>query len=236
MNIRYRGTSHHLVFLLLAILGVIGFSQPAQAVIMSDGVFNPANWSGQVFVTGTSTGYATTDLTGGVPNEHRRISSISSGSFLSWDRSLFIDLNTTAVVNLATLGGITQIDYSEDHRCACIGGGMLWGPALEQGGQFYIVTGNVMPNSHTLPWQYETLSALTAIDFEEVSVTSSTWSNPASHPDFSAGGAPITFGYVRAKAFISATTSLLDNWSVSVNETPVATEDINWGSAKSIFR
>jgi len=113
---------------------------------------------------------------------------------------------------------------------------MMWGPALEQGGQFYIVPGHVMPNSFSLPWQNEAITALTAADFEEVSVTSTTWSNPASHPDFSASGAPITFGYVRAKASVGHTTSFLDNWTVTVVEPAVPTAARSWGAIKSTFR
>ncbi|PIV82101.1 hypothetical protein COW53_00740 [bacterium CG17_big_fil_post_rev_8_21_14_2_50_64_8] len=237
MSIHHRGSIRIRTVALAVLAGSIGFSSSAQALILGDGVFNPANWSGQAFVTGTSTASATTSLSGGVPDEYRDISNTSSGSPLSgWDRSLFVDLNTTAVANPASLGGINLIDYSEDHRCVCIGGGMMWGPALEQGGQFYIVPGNAMPNSFTLPWQNEALTALTAADFEEVSVTSTTWTNPASHPDFSASGAPITFGYVRAKAFIGATESYLDNWSVAIDELPVDVEELNWGTAKSTFR
>ncbi|MBC8423219.1 hypothetical protein H8E07_03770 [bacterium] len=54
-----------------------------------------------------------------------------------------------------------------------------------------------------------TLTGLTATDFAEVDVNSSTWSNPNSHPDFSAAGLPVTFGYVRAKAFTPHTESVL---------------------------
>lgn len=237
MSIHHRGSIRIVAVVVTILFGTIGFSSSAQAIVLGDGVFNPANWSGQTFVTGTSTASATTALSGGVPDEYRNIDNTSSGSPLSgWDRSLFVDLNTTAVANPASLGGINLIDYSEDHRCVCIGGGMMWGPALEQGGQFYIVPGNFMPNSFTLPWQNEGLTALTAVDFEEVAVTSTTLSNPASHPDFSASGAPITFGYVRAKAFIGTTTSFLDNWSVAIDEMPVAAEELNWGALKSLYR
>ncbi len=51
---------------------------------------------------------------------------------------MWVGLNTTAVVNLATLGGINQIDYSEDHRCGCIGGGMLWGIAEDKDGAIWV--------------------------------------------------------------------------------------------------
>ena len=81
-----------------------------------------------------------------------------------------------------------------------------------------------------------TLSGLTAIDFAEVDVASGTWSNPNSHPDFSAAGLPVTFGFVRAKAFVAHTNSVLDNWSVSVNETVVDTEHQSWGTLKSLYR
>ena len=218
-------------------LSLILITQPAGAVIFTDSEFVPAQWQSQSFLTQTSTASATTAASGGNPAAHRSINLYSSTGFLQpVGRAMLVELKTSAVVSPAAVGGINLVDYSEDHRCTCLGGGVLWGPALEQGGTYYIVPGNATPNSFTLPWETVTLSGLTAIDFAEVDVASGTWSNPNSHPDFSAAGLPVTFGFVRAKAFVAHTNSVLDNWSVSVNETVVDTEHQSWGTLKSLYR
>jgi len=217
-------------------LSLFLFSLPAQAIIFGDGDFVPSQWQSQTFLTQTSTAMVATMASGGNPADFRAVDLYSSGGFLQpMGRSMIVDLNTTAVVSPAAVGGITQVNYAEDHYCQCIGGGVLWGPAVEQGGSYYIVPGNAMPNAVS-GWYNESLTGLTGADFELVDVNSNTWSNPAVHTDFSAAGAPVTFGYVRAKAFIANTESGLDNWGVAVNESAVATESQTWGTLKGLYR
>lgn len=224
-------------FLFVFTLGLLLSAQPAAAIVFSDADFNPADWVAQAFLTETSTAAASTQLSGGNPDDHRKIDLYSSSGFQQpTGKSMLVELKISAVVSPVALGGITVVDYQEDHRCTCVGGGVLWGPALEQGGLYYIVPGNSMPNSFTLPWTVEALTGLTATDFEEVVISSPTLTNAASHPDFSATGLPITFGYVRAKAFLATTSSFLDNWSVSINETAVGAETRPWGVVKALYR
>jgi len=149
---------------------------------------------------------------------------------------MVVELKTSAVVTPGLLGGITRVDYAEDHYCECLGGSVLWGPALEQGGTYYIVAGHVMPNGMNFVWGTEILMGLTETDFVEADVNSATWSNPNSHPDFSAAGSPVTFGFVRAKVFAGWTESTMDNWTVHVNESVVSNEQKSWGSLKASFR
>jgi hypothetical protein len=217
---------------------LVALAPSARASLFTDGDFVSINWTGQQFVTGTSTASATTSATGGQPAAYRSVVNVSSGGPLSgWDRSLYVELNNTAIYDPNASGAITQLDYSEDHFCTCLGGGMLWGPAIEQGGTYYIVTGNVIPNgTASFAWANAQLIGLTASDFEEVQVTGSSWSLATSQPDFSSSGAPITFGYVRAKAFVASTSSGLDNWTVSVNESPVATDHANWSTIKGAYK
>jgi hypothetical protein len=66
-----------------------------------------------------------------------------------------------------------------------------------------------------------TLSGLTATDFGLVAVTQSTIFDDTQHPDFSAGGAPIQFGFFRANgtgvnggAYTLA--AGIDNWQTTI--------------------
>jgi len=239
MTIRYRCIIQLIqkISLLMVSAGLLLVAQPAVAIIFTDGDFVPSQWQSHIFLTQTSTAAASTVVGGGVPGDHREIVLYSSTGFLQpTGRSMLVELKTSAVVSPATLGGITNVDYVEDHFCSCFGGGVLWGPALEQGGVYYIVPGNATPNSLLLTWETVSLAGLTELDFEEALVTAPGWTDGSSHPDFSAAGGPITFGYVRAKAFVATTSSVLDNWTVSVNETAVGVETQQWGSLKSLYR
>ncbi len=222
----------------LAILFFIGLSAlPAHAVIFEDNDFVPAQWQTQLFMTQTSTANNTTQPNGGNPANFRSLYMYSSMGFMQpTGRSMVVELKTSAVVSPAALGGITQVDYAEDHYCECFGGSVLWGPALEQNGTYYIVAGNTMPNGINVVWGNEILTGLTETDFVEVDVNAATWSNPASHPDFSAAGSSVTFGFVRAKAFTGWTESTMDNWTLHVNETVVSTGQKSWGSLKTSYR
>ncbi len=235
MNIQHRSL---LSATILGIMFFIGFSAvPAHAVIFQDGDFDPSQWQTQLFMTYTSTANNSTLSSGGNPASFRSLYMFSSMGFMQpTGRSMVVELKTSAVVSPATLGGITHVDYAEDHYCECFGGGVLWGPALEQNGTYYIVVGNVMPNGINSVWGNEILMGLTENDFVEVDVNSATWSNPNSHPDFSAAGSPVTFGFVRAKAFTGWTESVMDNWLVHVNESVVSNEQQSWGSLKASFR
>ncbi len=222
---------------LAVFLCLIVFTYEAQAVVFGDGDFIPAQWQSQTFLTQTSTAAASTLSLVGNPPDARSLVLYSSTGFLQpVGRSMIVELKTSAVVSPASVGGITQVDYTEDHYCECFGGGVLWGPAVEQGGVYYIVPGHAMPNGISNVWMTESLTGLTAADFDQVDVNSSVWSNPNSHPDFSSGGLPVTFGYVRAKAFVAHTESVLDNWSVTVTEGVVANENQSWGTLKSAYR
>ncbi|MCP4292969.1 MAG: hypothetical protein GY780_14180 [bacterium] len=209
----------------------------AQAVIFQDGDFDPSQWQSHMLWTQSSNAINTTQANGGNPASNRSLYLYSSSGFNQpMGRIMVVELKTSAQVTPAVIGGINQIDYSEDYNCSCIGGSVLWGPALEQGGTLYIVPGHLIPSAISVPWTNEVLTGLTAMDFEEVDVNSATFANSSSHPDFSVAGGPVTFGFVRAKSFIAWTDSRLDNWTLQVNETTVSTDEREWDALKSIYR
>ncbi len=223
--------------LLVLVTTLMAVAMSAQAVTFNDGDFVPSQWQSQTFLTYTSTATPSTVASGGNPDAYRSLYLFSSLGFLQpTGRSMIVETKTSAVVTPASVGGITQVDYNEDHYCMCLGGSVLWGPAVEQGGVYYIVPGNVMPNGMVVNWYNEGLTGLTASDFERVDVNSVTWTDPSQNPDFSAAGGPVTFGFVRAKAFSPYTNTVLDNWSVGVNESAVAVESKAWGAVKSSYR
>jgi len=223
--------------LILAMSGLLVCAQPAAAIIFTDGDFVPTQWQGQAVNFGNTSASASTLVGGGAPGGFRLISLNSSWQWLQPQRRvMWVDLKTSATVTPGALGGITNVDYVEDQKCSCFIAGILWGPVVEQNGAYYIVTGNAMPNTMDLTWDTFALAGLTATDFEEIQLTGLSWTNPSSHPDFSAAGAPVTFGYGRGMAYDTTIDSSLDNWTVAVNETAVATTTTQWGTLKGLYR
>jgi len=90
---------------------------------------------------------------------------------------------------------------------------------LLQGGAYYRATGH---NAVLGGWQHFSSDNLTATDFVRILPDSST---DGSHPDFSASGGTITFGYLTGNGTggpgTHQTTSGIDNWSVNIDPAEV---------------
>lgn len=85
---------------------------------------------------------------------------------------------------------------------------------MEQGGQFFIAAFVASPFG-TNAWQNRSSTGLTTADFSPFFVLS--------HPDFSATGGVIEFGYVRTNTITGAVGTVqdgIDNWSVNVTASP----------------
>ena len=209
----------------------------ASAVTFSDGTFAPADWLTSVHTFNHPGGSAAQVLTGGNPAEHRTSVHLVANSGAS--RIVVIGLRVGAVVDPSTLGGIGGVNYSEDSMCATVDGCTVGGqgrfPALIQGGTFYInvSAGNTLVLNSWTPFS---TTGLIATDFEELSVTSTGTVIAGSHPDFTASGAPIQFGYARGNSSSNARTGRIDNWSVTVSGTATPVSNRTWGEVKTIYR
>ena len=122
-------------------------------------------------------------------------------------------------IHPATVGGITQIQYSFDAKRGdsnAVGNAQAFGLAIRQNGIHYY---NYYANSLT-SWNTYSDSDLTASefavyggDFDEATL------GGFLTPDFSATGAPITFGYMRMNSTVGGSAFVhgqMDNYSVSV--------------------
>lgn len=109
---------------------------------------------------------------------------------------------TPSTVNPATLGGVASIDYSQNARKGSLDG-VAQALLLIQNGKYYRTAFNVIPPSGSSPGLLFTGVGLTASMFGEFNGTSYGYAIPAdgranflSNPDFSATGAPISFGWL----------------------------------------
>jgi hypothetical protein len=91
----------------------------------------------------------------------------------------------------------------------------------------YILSSSSVITGPGLAWSPHTLNALTATDFGLVNVTPFTLFDNTQHPNFSAGGAAIQFGFFRANgtglnggAYTLA--AGIDNWQIALAAAPVS--------------
>ncbi len=221
-----------------AVAIVLLVATPATGVTFSDGTFDSANWTTTIFTfnhAGASTGQSTSD---GNPGSHRLITTLQANPGES--RVIVIEMRAGAVVDPSTLGGISTIDYFEDQKCSaadgCTGAGQGWSPAIRQAGKFYIVSPPIATTGVVEGWTSVSATGLTAVDFNEVVVTSTADTDPSSHPDFMTTGQPIQFGYARTNRKNSQRTGRLDNWSVSITGVIVPVDPASWGYLKDLYR
>jgi len=172
------------------------------AQTVADSTFLDANWTGTQFVAGnggTSTGAQV--LVGGNPGPYRNVTNQLNAAPAGGETIvLSTHIYAPFTYDPAVSGAIGSLDYAEDAACTpgCFGLGQSTGPALAQGGNFYILSSSSVTTGPGLAWLPHTLNALTAADFGLVNVTQTTIFDNTQHPDFSASGAPIQFGFFRA--------------------------------------
>ena len=191
----------------------------AHATEIADGDFT-SGWQFVSIQTGTGGSFDATITGGGNPGNqlitHTHING-NCGAIFGFG------FRTDVFWDPATQGPITRLSYSEDARLVDgFGGGQANGPAIRQGGTYYRLPGNATGTNFN--WYTLSLSSLQASQFVRVVPGGSCGNetDPSQHPDFSANGGPIEFGFVRANSQIDGQgaydiTAALDNFRVSVN-------------------
>jgi hypothetical protein len=209
------------------ILAVSVCAQNAPAdVTYSDGTFNNADWQVsmlfQSYNGGSVTG--TQVASGGNPGPYRSIdTSVNPIGSNPYSNVLGFNQWLPDTYNPAALGAISGIDFSIDFlNINTFGNGQGFELALSQNGSLY---GLLPHNTGTSGgWQHFALSAVTANDFYQIrSVPPIYMFDGAHHPDFSATGAPISFGFYAATATTDVPFTLTagyDNWSVTAHSRP----------------
>lgn len=221
----------------LTVMLVLALAPALQAgMIYSDGTFNNSDWTTTTFVYGGTPGNVTAGQvgSGGNPGAFRSITNALSGGQSDYAEIDGFHINLSAMYNPGISGAITSLSYSEDaegiaHSDNISNFDQGTGIALLQAGRFYTAKGvgpgyTFTPNSSGV-WQHIEFSGLTADNFQEEGPPFTTNS---SRPDFSANGAPIVFGFIRAdssgptggsyNAFY--VTAGIDNWTVTVEQVP----------------
>jgi hypothetical protein len=206
----------------LCVAGALVAAHASAAVTVSDGTFLDANWNLTQFLGGTG-GSVTGGqvLSGGNPGAFRNVTDTLTGGGVGI--VLGTSIYTPFTYSPVASGAIASLNYTEDAACTinCFGQGQSTGPALLQGGKLYILGSSTVITGPSPAWTTHALSGLTTLDFGLVNVTATTIVDMTQHPDFSAGGAPIQFGYFRANGTGSGgggytLTAGIDNWQITI--------------------
>jgi hypothetical protein len=213
--------------LLLASLVGLAFAReaPASTLIFADDTFEGADWSFQLFnfhTGGTAT--PSQPLGGGNPGAYQEVAYATNLATDPADNAAIYVFHAFAgaVVDPASDGAIASVDYFWDVR-AVSGGGTFSGPALMQGGNVYVSAGLLELTGTGTTWR--SVSRVGVLDVNYGRIQDVLEIDPAQDPDFSASGAPITFGYFSALAGAlggpaAGATAGFDNWSVDVHLVP----------------
>jgi hypothetical protein len=215
-----------LACLLIAVIGIAGHPARVSATTFFDGTFNPADWEVILFTGGNGGTTTTTQVTsGGNPGEYRRIENTINNAPGPGLRSRVWGFHRRigATYNPQVQGTIDSIDYSEDSiLISGAGQGMGTGPAMRQNGGVYVIVPFLITPEDS--WTHKQLTGLSEANF--VLMTGGEPPvDPTQHPDFSASGGPIEFGFVRANSTGPGgggfeRTGGIDNWSLSINRHP----------------
>ncbi len=207
-------------------------ASPALGVTYSDGIFDPINWqsalsgfngnsgtfaSGQEFVTGNPDEYFSVyhDLADAPNNEQSGIAVLHSFTAYTYDSAAE---GAIAKINLSI--DTKRDDQSQRVRFAIIQGGLIY--ASDNAHSF---------GADSLPtgWQNTAYLDVLAQDFQLRLPDFS--ADPSSHPDFSAAGEPMLFGFETSNSTGVGfggydTTVLYDNFSVTLVPAPACPGDI----------
>lgn len=204
-------------------------SATAAAVTFSDSTFADPDWSSQqLILTGAfpsapgATFSAGQVGSGGTPGAYREATQTYHGPNMA---ILVAHMRTASVYDPGLSGPVAGFNYSFDLNffnfpgtCCSPSNAVGYAAVIEQGGNFYLGGSVVTVSASWVPF---TITDQTAAHFVLLN------GDPlltSSHPDFSATGSAITFGYASANGTASAsttsTTSGLDNWVVSSIDLP----------------
>ncbi|MCK6482962.1 MAG: Ig-like domain-containing protein [Phycisphaerae bacterium] len=186
----------------------------AADLVFSDGTLNPADWSTTVVTEGDGGTYEIVQEATGNPGTCFRTTIHVEAATTAYTGVYVFSFRSGATYDPSASGAIQSVDYSEDfiHQFITNGCGQGAALAIRQGGTAY-----TSPVRCTLDpsWTTYSESGLTESDFVDLT--------GQLHPDFSANGSVIEFGFFRGNSHglgNGARTSIarIDNWSVTIHQ------------------
>jgi Divergent InlB B-repeat domain len=192
----------------------------AAPIAFQDGSFNPADWENVTVTLGAGGTSTFTQSTEGNPAPSGRSVIVLNGATAPTAVSTVFAFHFTpwAIYGASASGAIDHIAYAEDSKQwtqPASSQGQGTGPALKQNGKVYVYRA-ALTTPETV-WTHKTLASVSAADFD---LMTGAISDATQHPDFSAVGPAIAFGFFRTNSTSGSSASTtdvgIDNWSVTV--------------------
>jgi len=202
----------------LAAIGWLAAPSQAATVTFTDDIFLDSNWSATKIVDTTAGATATfiagQSVTGGNPGSYRQVQHTYDAGIIAVGH-----LNLSAIYDPSVTGAIASIAYSYDliHLNPPPSQAVAYSVLIYQNGTYYRRSfDNIFPET----WTSFGSGGLTAANFVVAA------GNGPANPDFSATGAPITFGYTSFNNNSGGAPGLvrlsgIDNWQVAVTTVPL---------------
>jgi hypothetical protein len=189
-------------------------------VVFTDSTFSDASWTVTTYIDGNGgTVSAVQVAAGGNPGPHRSVTlQVNAGPPGARSDVFSFHWAGGAVYDPTVSGSIASVDYAEDY----LGPGQATGLVVRQDGNVYYASPSYQVTTPSTTWTHITHAGMAASDFVLLAPDLTTSSQ---HPDFSATGKPIEFGFLRANstgvgAAGYTTTVGIDNWLVTVRRNP----------------
>lgn len=197
-----------------------------------DGEYAPGVWTATLLTSGVGGSVNNTLITsgGGNPGNWRQTDVHINGSEAE-KAAMGCFINTQAVYNPSVQGAIESIHYSEDQKMISSTlpdgtSGQRASVLLMQNGNLYYSFG---VTGRALNWHEQLKDPIGSGSFSQINDPNNPGVflyNSASHPDFTATGGPITFGYYRGNT--DGATGIggydqsmgIDNWHVLIRTVP----------------
>lgn len=200
-------------------------------IIYYDGTFNSGNWSIATLVYGPGGIVSgTQQANGGNPNQWLKVDDTVYGNVGDIKAVFGFFANSDAVYNPSTQGAIDHIYYSEEalFLSGLGGSGQRGFVALKQNGNIYHIFNTTGTPSAWTKKEKDNVVGTDFIQMNDPNNPGTFWMTPNTslHPDFSANGSPITFGFYRGNS--DGTGGLngynqsvgMDNWTVIIHTVP----------------
>lgn len=209
-------------------LPTIGIAIPAT---VEDSVFSVANWSTDVLEEGAGCwAQFFYEDTGGNPGPHMMIQTRTGGDLAvkayMWKTDFCWDPPTDGEICTVTMAIDERAEWS-------FGDGQTLWVVVVQGGEYYMA--RFLTTGFEQVWETFVLGPASSDDFVGAPPP---WPHDTSaHPDFSASGDPIYFGFmVGNRSTLDAVSHRYDNWRIWVELPPSDVESGSWGGIKALYR
>jgi len=193
--------------LLLVVGSCLSAAAHGGAIVVSDGTFDPADWSVTVVSSvGGATETVGSSESGGNPGDYRTM----SHQLPPFSSIAVVHIYEAFSYDPGALGTLSSIDYSEDQIQTVVpfpGAAVGATFAIRQDGEFFVTGDGTFTTTTWAGW------------------TPTQWNESSfANPDFSETGAPIFFGYLRSNSNESGggitNEHGIDNWSVELMPVP----------------